>query len=119
MGRWVQPGSLGSVVFTLGVDGGRCVHFALGVVGFILGRWVHSGLRLGPLGSSGVVGFTCVRDGVHQGLLGSLGFALVLFGFIRVRRVRSGSSLGSLGSSGVVGFTPVRLGSRWVHSGSP
>ena len=78
-GGRVHPGSFGSL------------GFALGVIGFIRSRWVHSGSPLWSWGPFAVVGFTVVRTGgrwVHPGWLGSLGFALVL-----------------LGSSGVDGFT--------------
>ena len=60
-GRWVHPGSLGSI------------KFALGFTGFIRGRWVHLGSSWVSMGSSvvvgllafamGVVGFTGVRLG--------------------------------------------------------
>ena len=84
-GRWVHPGLLGSLGFALVVvgfirvfvfsripPGGRLVHpgclgslgLALGVVGFIRGRWVHSGSPWWSLDSSGVAGFTRVRNGV-------------------------------------------------------
>ena len=54
-GRCVQPGSLGTFGFALGIVGfnrGCWFHpvslgslgFSLGVVGFIRGHWVHSGL---------------------------------------------------------------------------
>ena len=52
--RWIHSRSLGS----FGCD--------LGVVGFIKGRWVHSGASWGSLGSFGVVGFI----GVHTGVVG-------------------------------------------------
>ena len=70
-GRWVHPGLFGSLVF------------ALGVVGFIRGRWIHSGTRWGSLDSTGVFGFTKVSAGV--------------VGFIRGRWVHSSSRWGSLG----------------------
>ena len=75
-GRWVHSGSrlvslgsFGVVVFTRVHAGGRWVHpgslgslrFALGVIWFIWGHWIHSGSRSGSLGSSGVVGFTWFR----------------------------------------------------------
>ena len=100
MGRWVHPASLGSL------------GFALGVVGFIQCRWVHSGLLCGPLNSSGVVGFNRFCNWgrfVYPGSLDSLGFALVVICFFP-------GSLGSLGF--VVGFTRVRAGGRWDHAGS-
>ena len=50
-GRWVHPGSLGSL---------RC---ALIIVGFIRGRLVHSGSPWGSLGSSGLVWFARERSG--------------------------------------------------------
>ena len=88
-GRWVHPGLLGSVVFalgslgwsgivrfnlvrvwlSLGSSGVVCsllfalgvVGFALAVVGFTRGRWVHLGFPWGSLCSSGVVWFTRIR----------------------------------------------------------
>ena len=70
---WVHPGLLCSI---------GC---ALGVVGFIPGRKVHSGAPLGLLGTSAVVGFRpCVRWH-HLVSLGSLGCALRVVGFISVR----------------------------------
>ena len=113
--RWVQPGSMSSL------------RFCLGVVGFIQGCWVHSGSLSGSLGSSGFAWFTRVRPGggwvhtvfcVHSGSAwGSLGSSW-LFGFTRARtggrRVHP-CSLGSLGYAlVVVGF----IRGRWVHSGS-
>ena len=90
--------------------------FALGVLGIMRGRCVHSRSRWGSLGSSGVVGFTLVRAGVrwvHSRSLGS---------FIRDRWVHSVSPWGSLSflwwslsSTAVVGFTWVLPGDRWVH----
>ena len=77
-GRWVYPGSLDSL------------GFALGVVGYVWGCWVNSGLPWGSLGSSAVVGFTWVRPRgrlVHQRSLGTLGVALWAVGFIRRRCV--------------------------------
>ena len=69
--------------------------FALGVVGFIRGRWVHSGSHWESLGSTRVVGF------------------------IRCRWFQSGSARGSLSSSGVIAFTLVCRRVRWLLSGSP
>ena len=74
MCRWVHAGSLGSH------------EFALGVNGFIRGRWIHLGSQRGSLGSSGVVGLTQVCPGYHwvnPGWLGSLGLALGVNGLIR------------------------------------
>ena len=88
--RCVLPGSLGSLGSTL------CV------VGFMRGRWVHSGALKCLLGSSGALLFNRVRVGdcwVHPGSLGSLGCAFAVVGFIRVYSVR--------------------LESRWVHMGAP
>ena len=127
-GRWVHPGSLGSLGFALvslgssGVVGFSLVHaggqwgslcsrgFALGVVGFILGRWVHSGSRWGPLGllgslvsAMGFVGFSRSRLVHSCSLSRSLGSPWG--SFIRGRWVHSGCPYGSLGSSGVVAIT--------------
>ena len=140
MGRWVLSGSSYSLVRALGVVrfiGGRWVHSrggwvnpvslgsitrTLGVVGFIRGLWDYS-RRLRELsGSSGVVGFTCVRHGIiwfikdscvgsctPWGSLCSSRFVWFTFhavgGLIRV----------SLSLSGVVGLTGVRHGCRWVY----
>ena len=113
--------------------GGRLVHIgslgllgcALRVVGFIWGRWVHIGARLGSmgdhwvsLGSSGVVGFTRVRPGGVSVYAESMVFTRVYPGgrwvhpvpFIRGRWVHSGATRGSLCSSMVVGFTRVHPG---------
>ena len=86
--RSVHPGSLWFTSVRLGCLFGssRVVRFTLvRVVGFIRGRWVHSGSPWGSLGSSWVVGFTRVRylgRWVHPGLLDSLGITLGVFGFI-------------------------------------
>ena len=80
-GRLIHPRSLGSL---------GC---AMGLVGFIRGGWVHSGVPWGSLGSF----FS----------FGSLGSALGALG-----------SCWSLGSSEVVGFTCVRYVGRCVHPGS-
>ena len=154
-GRWVHQGSLNSLRYSLGVvEFNRCIwftkvragvvgfirsiEFALGVVGFIGGRFANSGSRWWSLGSSWVVGFTRVRAGVgwvhpgsffHSGSrwvsLGLLGFAqgavalaLEVDWIIRCRLVNRVSPWGSLGSSGVFGFTRIRPGGRWVHPGS-
>ena len=85
--RWVHAGSLGS--------SGSALGYALGVVGFIRGCWVHSGAPWGCFGVSGVDGFTRVCPGgrcVHPVSLGSLRCAKAVVGF--------------------------NLG-RWVHSGAP
>ena len=98
------------------------LRFAIGVVGFIQDRLVHSGSPLGKLVSFGVFGFTRVRSGgrcVHPRTLGSLAFALGVVGFIRGRRVHSGSpSCGSFSSSRVVGLTRIRPVGDWVHPAS-
>ena len=60
-GRWVHPESFNSL------------GYALGVVRFIWGIWVHSGSPWGSLGSSAVVVFTRVHPGgrwVHPESLG-------------------------------------------------
>ena len=72
--------------------------FALGVIGFMRGRWVHSGAHCGSLGSSGVVGFNQVGLGdpwVHPGRLGSLVCALGVVEFMWVRWVHSGAPCGT------------------------
>ena len=86
--------------------------FALGVVGFMCGRWVHFVSPWGSFSSSGVIGFTRIRPRgrwVHPSSLDSLRFAMGVVGFVRVRWV--GFTLGPLGSSGVV-----HAGGRSVHS---
>ena len=112
-GRWVHPGSLGS-------------HgFALWIVGFILGRRVHSDAPSGSLGSSGVFWFTRVRPGgrwFHLGSPCSLWCPQIVFWLIRCH---SGAPLGPLGSfwflallvfaQGVLGFILVSTGGRCVH----
>ena len=111
--RWVHAGSLGSL------------KFALGVTGFIQGRWVHLGSPWGSMGSSGVVRFTGVRPGGRWvqwrspwGSLGALRFALRVVRFMRGHQVHSGSPLRSLSSSGFVGFPRVCPGVRYVLPGS-
>ena len=108
--RWIHPRSLGSL---------RCTMV---VVGFIRGRWVHSGAPWWSLGSSGVVGFTLVRSWVlwarasclcvHSGWLGSLGCALD-------RCIHPGPLGSFVYSLGVVGFilggTRERPVVRWVY----
>ena len=76
--RWVNPGSLDSLGFDLGVvmfirvrwihsceSRGSLGSFvcALGVIGFIRGRWFHSCVPWGWLGSPGFVGFPSVLPG--------------------------------------------------------
>ena len=113
-GGWVPSGAF------LGSFGS--IECALGVVGFIRVRWVHS---VAPLRSSGFR--PCVRW-VHPVSLGSLGCALGVFGFILCevgvfgfmygRFVHSGAHLASMFSLvralGVIGF----IQGRWVHSGA-
>ena len=86
--RWVHPGSLRSL---------RC---ALGVVGFIRGRLVHSRAHtdgvvfMRVVGSSDVVGFTLVHHGghsVHPESLVSRGCAFQFDGFIMRGWVHSGT----------------------------
>ena len=86
--------------------------FALQVVGFIRGRWIHSG---SPWVSLVLLWFALLGCWVYPESLGSVGFALGVVGFIRVRRVHLRLPWGSLGSYGVVGFIRVRPGGRWVH----
>ena len=88
-GRWVHAGSLGSLGFALGV-----VWFALVVVRFMSGRWIHLGSPWWSLGSSWVIGFTRISPGgrwVHPRSLDSSEFAMVVVGFIYGRWVQSGS----------------------------
>ena len=84
-GRWVNPVSLGSIGCNLGIVGFTRVHpggrwvlpgsldllgCALMVVGFIWGRWVHTGVPLGSIGTTGIVVFTRVIRGsswIHPG----------------------------------------------------
>ena len=98
------------------------LRFAIGVVGFIQDRLVHSGSPLGKLVSFGVFGFTRVRSGgrcVHPRTLGSLAFALGVVGFIGGRRVHSDSpSCGWFSSSRVVGLTRIRPVGDWVNPAS-
>ena len=73
-GRWVHPGSMGSVM---------C---AMVVVGIIMDCWIRSRALWGWLGSSGVVAITGVRPGdrwVRPGSLGSLARSIGVVGFIR------------------------------------
>ena len=80
-GRLVHPGSLGRLRFALGLVGflqGRWVHSSLVVIGLFRGRRDHSESPLRSLGSPGVVGFTRVHTGgrwVCKWSLASLGFA--------------------------------------------
>ena len=72
-GRWIHPGTLGSL------------GFSLVIVEFIRGHRVHSGSHCGSFGSSRVVGLTRISPGgrwVHPRSFGSLGFALWVAGFI-------------------------------------
>ena len=91
--RWVYLGSLGSLTR------------ALGVVGFIRGRWIYWRAPLWSL--------------VYPGSLGLLGCAFGIIRFIQCSWVNSRASKSSLGSSAVVGFTRARHGGRWVHSRAP
>ena len=112
---WVHPGSLVSLGFALWV-----VEFALGVVGFMRGRWVQLGSPWESFGSFGDIVFTLIRPGgrwVHPRSLDTLWFALRSLGssgFVVFTRVCAGT----LGSSGIVWFNPVPAGGRWVHPGS-
>ena len=88
-----------------------------GVVGFILGHWVHWGAPLVSSGSFGVTGFTGVLPGgrrVHPASLGSLVCALGFAGFIKGHWVNWGVPWGTSGSSGVI----VVAGDPRVHPGS-
>ena len=83
---------------------------ALGVVGFIRGRWVHFGAPRWSLSASGV------RPGCRRVQLRSLGSLRCALGFMRFILVHWGSSRGSSGVSAVAGFTRVRRshGSRHI-----
>ena len=83
----------------------------MGVVGYIVNSWIHTGALWGSLGSSGVVGLSCVCPSgrcVHPGSLSSLartvGFVLFTHGRPKCRFVRPGSLYRALG---VVWFTRV------------
>ena len=96
MGRRVRSASLGSL---------RC---ALGVVGYVRGRWVHRVALWVSSGSFGVAGFIRVRPGE--------------VGFFRGRSVYWSAPWGSSGLFGVSGYIGKRVGfvrSRWVHCGAP
>ena len=100
--HWVHSGSplellglSGDVGLTLVRPAGSSVHlrsmcvyilgFALLVVRYIQGRWVHSHSPWVSLGSSRVVRFTLVRlvgGWIHPGSFGSLWFALRVVRFI-------------------------------------
>ena len=80
---------------------------ALGAVGFIRGRCVHSGAPLGSSGSFGVFG-GCA-------LLRVVGFTRVRPGSRRGHWVRAGAPWRLSDYFGVDGFTRVRPGCRRVH----
>ena len=131
--RWVHCGEplwlLGSFGFdefihmhSFGVVGFIVVR--QGVVGFIQGRWAHSGVLWpssgsfrvpGFIGLVGFIGMRCVHWGaprvLPQGSSGSseFGCSLGVVGFNRERWVHSGAPCGSWGSFGVVRFTRLRL----------
>ena len=104
-GRWVHPGSLGSLGFTLAF------------FGIILGRWGHSGsprcrwvcgvhsvTRVFIRALVNVAGFIRVRMGSCRGSPRSLGFARVHSGPAWRRRVHSGSRGFTSAQLGVVGI---------------
>ena len=120
--RWVHPGSLGSL---------GCV---LWVIGLLWGRCVLWGERSwsSPCGSSGsswvpgFIGMHPVGCLVHLGSIGSSLKALGVVEFIRGRwinrGVHRGSTTGSLGSSGcapgivcLTGFIEVHTGGRRIY----
>ena len=94
MFTWVRAG--GRLVYAGSLES---LTFAMGIGGFIRGRWVNSGLPweslaslLGSFGSPAVVGFTWVRPRgrlVRTSWLYSLGVTLWDVGFIRRRWVHS------------------------------
>ena len=61
VGLCVRPGSLGSRAHALEWLGSFVL--ALGIVVFMMGRWVHSRMPWGSLGSSGVIVFKRTRPG--------------------------------------------------------
>ena len=80
MGIWVHHGSLGTLAY------------ALGVVGFIRGRWVHSRAPWGSWSSSQVVEFTHGRTRgrwVPPGTLNSFARAVEVVVYIWGRLVHS------------------------------
>ena len=99
----VHPWSMGSIVW-VSLGSSRVVNGH--ALGFIWGRWVHSG--------SPWVSLTPVVLWGRSGSLGSLGFleSLCAFGFVRGGWVHSSVCRRSLGSSGVIEFTRVR---PWVR----
>ena len=107
-------GSSGFSGFIAVRPGSRRVHpglqdsmgFALGVIGFIRGRWGAS---------SGAAGVRPRYCWVHPVSLDSFGPAQVIVGFIRGRSVHCGAPRGSSGSIGLAG---VRHGNRREHAGS-
>ena len=133
--------SLGSAAvfrFTRACSGSRRVHLgllgslagALGVVGWIRSRWVHSSALCGLLDSSGVVGFTRVCPRGRRFIWGrmswgSIGLSRVV-GFLRACPGCHPGSLCLLAralgftcvrSFGVVGFTRVHCSCLWGHPG--
>ena len=103
-----SSGSFGVVGVRTGCHG---VHSALnsfgctlGVIGFIRGRWVHSGVPWGSSGSFRIVRFIRVHPAVFRVYSG--------------RYVHSGAPWGSSGSFGVVRFIRVRPGGLRFQSGS-
>ena len=90
---WVSSGSSGVAGFIGLRPGGRRDHpdtlgslgCVLGVIGFILGSWVHWSASWESSGSSGTVGLIGVRLGVRRVNLGSLGCALGVVGFVQGR----------------------------------
>ena len=94
-GRWIHWGAR---LMSLGPFGDACligVHpgdsgvrsgspgslwCALGVVGFVRGRWVHSGATCGSSGSSSVIS---VRYGGHRSVRGGWIHLVTPFGVVR------------------------------------
>ena len=102
-GRWIYPGSFGSLAHALEVArftralpgdcsiclGSLCsLAHTPGVVGFIRDRWVFSSATWGYLRSFTIVGFTRACHGgrwIDPGSVGSLSRAIWIVGFNRGR----------------------------------
>ena len=118
--RWGSLGSLGWALVVIGFVRGRWVHCAapFGVVCFVLGNWVRWGESLGSFGDARFFGVRPGCRGVRSGSMGSLGCALLVAFFFQGRWVHWVAHLGSSGSFGVAGFIGVRPGGRRVRSGT-
>ena len=86
------------------------VGYALGVVGFVRGRWVQCVAPCAFWGSFGVPRFSGVHPVGRRVSLGSLASALVVVGFVRARWVQWVAPFGSSRPFGFVGFSGLRPG---------